>query len=280
MVSQIDSSPKVSIVMPAHDASFYISEAIDSVLQQTYANWELLIVDDGLVDAARTIVEDRQALDARIRVLRNKCSKGPAGARNTGIQASRGRYIAFLDSDDEWYPIKLACQVPFMLAERVVFSFSSYCRMSQEGRPIGKTIKAPLRLTYKQLLHFNPVGCLTAIYDTSALGKVFMPEAGAGGDARLGAEQVRRLGHEDYAMWLSILKRVEEKNSSLMRVAGLIDTLACYRVHSHGISSNKLRAGLFAWDVYRRHQRFGLVRSVVYTIRYGLYGVLRKIINW
>lgn len=262
--------------MPAYNAEAYIAEAIESVRSQTYDNWELLLVDDRSTDSTCAIAREKQRIDSRIVLLANDRSKGPAGARNVAIERACGRFIAFLDSDDLWHPDKLHRQVDFMLQGHVAFCFSSYSWITSDGKPLGKTIKAPPTLTYDELLHYNYIGCLTVMYDAFALGKVLMPEAGTAEDASLNRGTVRRLGHEDYAMWLSIVKRIQASNDPNMRVSGIADTLAYYRVNPEGISSNKLQAGLFAWDVYRRHERFGLVKSIVYTVRYGLYGLMRR----
>ncbi len=230
-------TPLVSVVMPLHNAADRVMEGVRSVQGQSLADWELLVVDDASTDDSGARVEALAAEDARIRVLRLECNGGPAVARNAGIRAARGRYIAFLDSDDAWAPDKLARQVALM--ERgVVFSFTAMERFDEQGRRLSAA-GVPERVAYEELLKTNYVGCSTAMYDTRYFGKVEMPLI----DRR-----------QDYGLWLRLLKQAEFGH-------GLNEPLVRYTVRSGSVSSNKLTTAGYTWRVYRELEGFSRVRS-------------------
>ena len=224
---------------------------------QTLGDWELLVCDDGSTDGSLSILREFASRDSRIRVLTSDGNEGPAKARNACIEASGGRYIAFLDSDDVWNPEKLEVQTKFMLAEQVAFSFSSYDRVDEGGRPLGtRVVKKPV--TYHDLLKSCVIGCLTAIYDTQALGKMYMPD-------------IRK--RQDYGLWLRILKRVPY-------AIPLEESLAKYRVRADSISANKLVAARYTWSIYRDVERLSVPRSAYYFGHYALRGILNSRLVW
>ena len=227
----------VSIVMPLYNAADRVEEGVRSVQAQSLSDWELLVVDDASTDDSVKRVEALAAEDARIRVLRLERNGGPALARNAGIREARGRYIAFLDSDDAWAPEKLARQVAAM--ERgAVFSFTAMERFDEQGRRLSAA-GVPERVSYEEMLKTNYVGCSTAMYDTRYFGKVEMPQI----DRR-----------QDYGLWLRLLKRVEVAH-------GLNEPLVRYTVRSGSVSSNKLTTAAYTWRVYRELERLSWVRS-------------------
>lgn len=246
-------SPRVSVVMPVWNAAATLGEAVASVQAQSVLDWEMLLVDDGSTDESRALAERLAGADSRIRLLGWAENRGPAAARNAGIRAARGRFIAFLDADDRWRPQKLALQLPVMETEGEALVFSSYQRIDEAGRPLGQVVAAE-RITYAAALYGNPIGCLTAIYDTERLGKLEMP-------------LVRR--RQDYGLWLEILRQ-------LPAARGLPEVLAEYRVRRGSLSSNKLVGARATWAVYRDLEGMGQARAGYYFLHYAVRGVLAR----
>lgn len=184
---------KVSVITPSYNSSPHISEAIASVINQSYSNWEMIIVDDCSTDNSIELIQSFVDQDSRIKLINLPENSGAAIARNTAIKAAEGRYTAFLDSDDLWHPIKLEKQIQYMKYKNIAFSFSSYEKIDENGLPFG-VVYIPKKVNYYKLLKTNVIGCLTAMYDAEKLGKVYMPL------------NTRR---EDFATWLAILKQVD-----------------------------------------------------------------------
>lgn len=224
--------PRVSVITPVWNAAATLAATIASVQAQTVTDWEMLIVDDGSTDGSGQRAAEVAAADPRLRLLSGP-HRGAAAARNAGIAAARGRFIAFLDADDLWYPDKLATQLPVLEAGAPLV-FSAYRRVDATGRPLGPVGlgpgAAPVRLSYAQALKGNAIGCLTAVYDTAHFGKVFMPDL------------ARR---QDYGLWLILLARGGE-------AVGLPQVLADYRVRPGSLSANKWVAAAATWTVLRQ----------------------------
>ena len=182
--------PLVSIITPCYNAAPFISQAIESVLAQSFGDWEMIIVDDCSSDDSLLIIQEYARIDSRIRYLRtDKPSGSPTLPRNMGIKEAKGRYIAFLDSDDIWLPNKLSDQLKVFEKSEVAIVFSNYEKVNLDGERSGREIIAPCEVDYPLLLKGNCIGCLTAMYDSALTGKIFFKE----------------IGHEDYVCWLSIL---------------------------------------------------------------------------
>lgn len=243
-----------SIVMPCYNSGTYIRQAINSVRGQTYRDWELLVVDDGSTDNSADIIKGMEQMDGRIKYLKTNVPSGsPIVPRNIGLENALGRYIAFLDSDDAWLPNKLERQMKmFEQYEDMAICFSNYEKMTEQGERNNRIIKAPSVTTYKQLLLGNVIGCLTAVYDTEKVGKVFF----------------QNHSHEDYILWLDILKR-----GYVARNTNTVEAL--YRVRENSVSSNKLKTLSWQWDIYRNVEKIGLLRSSYYFINYA-YRAFRK----
>lgn len=237
----------VSVVMPCHNAEPFLSAAIESVRAQSWPHWELLIVDDRSSDASHEIARRHADADPRIRVFQQPEKGGAAVARNRAIAEARGRWIAFLDSDDMWTPDKLERQIAFMRAKDSAFSCTAFSRIDEHGRGFGKVIPVPERATYDDMLDCSTVGCLTAMYDSARLGKVYMPEVAM---------------REDLVCWLSILKRIEF-------VHGLDEPLARYRIHTGSRSRNKLRAAWMRWRVMRDHEKLSWAKTMRHFMAYA-----------
>ncbi|GLS03834.1 glycosyl transferase [Chitiniphilus shinanonensis] len=251
-------SDLVSIVMPAYNAGPYIDQAIESVRAQTWQDWELLVVDDGSTDDTIAQVQRHAAADARVRLLHSGGQRSPARARNVAIAASCGRYIAFLDSDDAWLPNKLERQVAAMRQHGALLCYSSYYKMDRDGRRGDTPILARPWVDHGLLLKSNFIGCLTAIYDAAALGRVPMPD-------------IRK--RQDLALWLVLTQRIAaEFGPCRDKVLGLPEPLALYREHSGTVSSDKKNAAAWQWKLYREVVGLGRLAAAYYFVHYAVRG--------
>jgi glycosyltransferase involved in cell wall biosynthesis len=247
-------NPIVSVVMPAYNAGQVIGRALESVLAQSYAYWELIVFDDGSNDNTVDIVSAYAENDRRIQLLENETNIGPAASRNNAIRQAEGSYIAFLDADDTWHPEKLDRQIGFMEKHAVALSFTSYQRITDSNHP-AKLCVAKKEVNYAGALWKNPIGCLTAVYSVSMLGKQYMPD-------------IRR-GH-DYALWLQILRTTD-------KAYGIDDCLADYHVGSDTVSSMKVSTSRYIWKVYRDVEKLSLWRSAMYFLSYAIHGVIDRL---
>ncbi len=208
----------------------------------------MLIVDDCSSDDSLVIIQKYAEQDSRIRYLKtDKPSGSPTLPRNKGIKEAKGRYIAFLDSDDMWLPNKLSDQLKFLKSLRSLLFFSNYEKVNLDGERSGREIIAPCEVDYHLLLKGNCIGCLTAMYDSALTGKMFFKE----------------IGHEDYVCWLSILKQgYKAQNTNTVT--------ALYRVSDHSVSSNKLKAMRWQWNILRNEMDLPVYKAVYYFIHYAI----------
>jgi glycosyltransferase involved in cell wall biosynthesis len=230
----------VSIITPVYNSADYITEAILSVKDQIYPDWELLIVDDCSVDETEQVIRKFVEDDKRIRYFKLEKNSGAGVARNKGIQESKGKYIAFLDSDDKWYPEKLSTQIAIMEGKQYEFTYTDYLIINQES---GKEIpfEALLdKVTYSDEIRFNYVACSTVIYNREKLGKVYMP------DLR---------NRQDWALWIQLLK----KTDAAYRIK---KKLTIYLQRKDSISGSKFKMVKYHWFIYRRFLRHGLFKSL------------------
>lgn len=244
--------PVISIITPLYNCEKFISSTIQSVLSQTYQNWELLVVDDFSHDNSFAIAHEFAQNDSRIKLIKLSCNSGAAVARNAAIEASCGRYIAFLDSDDKWLPHKLDTQLSFMKHRKIAFSFSAYNKLNDSGRVVG-TVGVPERVCYTDLLKVCSIGCLTSMYDTKMLGKVYMP-------------LIRK--RQDLGLWLRLLKMEPY-------AYGINKVLAQYQLRSDSISANKCSASRFTWHLYRHVEKLSFPVALYYFSYYAVNGLLR-----
>lgn len=245
--------PIVSVILPFRNASATIGRALDSLAAQSFLEWEAVLVDDASVDGGAAVVATRAEIDQRIRLHRLPTNLGVAQARNYGIRAARGRWIAFLDADDRWHPDKLALQVPVLQAGTSIV-FSSYERVSVDGEDLG-TVAARARVAYRDALSGNPIGCLTAVWDRSRYGEAEFPILPM---------------HEDYAFWLSLLRQGGE-------ALGLPYVLATYQVSPTSLSGRKLRAARAVWSILRAEPGMTQPRLVLGFTTYVIRSVWRRL---
>lgn len=246
--------PLVSIIMPCYNAERYVAQSIESVLAQTYDNWELLITDDGSTDKSVEIISKYCTRDERINVLVPDEHQGIARARNMSISRARGRFIAFLDSDDVWYPEKLEKQVVFMLENDIAFTYSSYEIIDTQGNS-KKLVKDAGVMSYKKYLRNTIICCGTVVVDRDKTGHFATPIIATS---------------EDMSLWLIIMKRGFDAHP----VPG---PLHKYRITPGSASSNKIKASADVWRVYRRLEKLSLLKSSINFICYVFNAVKKRV---
>ena len=257
-------TPLVSVVMPMFNTADLVAASIRSVQAQTATDWELLVVDDHSTDGSFAVAGELAGDDDRVRVMQNAGPKGAPGARNHAITHARGRYIAFLDSDDLWLPDKLRKQLVLARESGAPMTFTSYYKITSAESleaadfvPNQRVVRAPARVEYRHLLRQDYIGFLTAMYDTEVLGKVFLPP-------------IER--RQDYAMVLSVLREGHV-------AAGLAEPLAVYRARRPGsLSTNKLTAARYNWHLYRDVERLSLPRAALAFGNYAVRGSLKWLV--
>ena len=248
--------PTVSVVMPLFNSATFMERSIRSVLEQTFADFELVLVDDCSEDGSLALARELSLTDARIAVVALPANLGGGGARNAGIEAAAGRYIAFIDSDDMWLRNKLEVQVAAMVRMRAALSYTDFSVINEQDEEQLVRI-APARVSYRQMLKSSVIGCSTAIYDTQILGKRYFP-------------MIRK--RQDFALWLSILRHVD-----IAYKGGGVLTI--YRVRTGSVSANKFSAAHFTWQVYRDVEKLPLPQAIYYFAHYALIGVGQRAIG-
>ena len=239
-------SELVSIITPTFNAEKFIRATIESVQKQSYQNWEMILVDDASTDQTVTIVKEFAQKDDRIKLTELPKNSGNGFARNVALEKAVGKYIAYLDADDLWLPVKLERQIQFLKANNLPFTFSFYDCIDEEGNDLHKRVEAPLNLKYEQLFFCNYVGNLTAIYDVDFFGKIVIE-----------ATQKR----QDWRLWLTILKQIEVTKP-------VPEILAFYRIRKDSISSSKFKLIKHNFGVYRDFHRFNFVFSALLMTRF------------
>lgn len=248
-------SIKVSIVMPLYNAAPFFEKSIASVLKQTYKNWELIIVDDCSTDGSGEQALEFSKLDSRVLYFRNAVNCGVATSRNVALDNASGRFVAFLDSDDQWEEDKLEQQVDFAVRNCSVITYCAYRRINESGKELG-VVRPKARVFYNDMLFRNHIGNLTAMYDKF----------------RLPSLRFKKVGHEDYIFWIEAIAQAGS--------AELVpnDTpLAKYLVRRASLSGNKIKAARWQWENYRRNLGFGFVQSTFYFVCYAVGSVFRKL---
>jgi len=245
----------VSVITPNYNCARFIGQTIESVLSQTYRNWEMLIVDDCSTDNSVEIIEKYIKQDERIKLFStDKKTGSPVEPRNIGIKNAQGRYIAFLDSDDIWLPKKLENQIKQFNDDKVVIVFSYYEKISEKGVRKNRIITSPSSITYNNLLKGDCIGSLTAIYDTGKVGKYYL----------------KHIGAEDYAYWLSILK-----SNYIARNTNTVEAL--YRIRNNSLSTNKIISAKWTWDIYRKELKLNIIKCVYYYIFYLIKAIIKTL---
>ncbi|MCM1048853.1 MAG: glycosyltransferase [Clostridiales bacterium] len=247
----------VSIIVPVYKAAAYIAETIEMVKRQTYIDWELILVDDCSPDNSADIIREIcKEKSERIRLICKERNEGAAKARNTGVEAATGRYIAFLDADDIWLPNKLERELAFMKEKQAAFVFSAYEFGNENAKGTGKIVKVPEMLTYKKALTRTVIFTSTVMFDMTKLnkGQIHMPNVES----------------EDTAAWWRILK-------AGYTAYGLNEVLAIYRRPAKSLSSNKITALRRIWNLYRKEEGLTIPVSAFCFCMWAVRATLRRI---
>ena len=242
----------VSIITPAWRAAAFIEATIASVIAQSYEDWELIVADDCSPDATRAVVAGWAAREPRIRLLEMPVNGGPAAARNGAIAVAAGRWLAYLDSDDQWLPGKLERQLAFHAGHDTALTYTGFRRISGDGAQLGHYIGVPARLDYNRLLGNTAIATSTVLLDRW----------------RTGAVTMKRVYYDDLACWLDVLR-----DGGI--AYGLDEDLMRYRVVGGSISRNKKKSALEVWRTYRDVEGLGLIRSTVSFAGYAVRGYLK-----
>ena len=247
-------SDLVSIIMPSFNTAKYITASIASVQKQTYPNWELIIVDDCSTDNTDEIVKPLLT-DTRIRYLKNEVNSGAAVSRNRALREAKGKWIAFLDSDDLWLPEKLEKQIAFMEKNGYHFSCTNYEEISEAGEVTGVRVTGPKKITKTGMYNYCWPGCLTVMYDAEAVGLIQIAD-------------IKK--NNDYAMWLKVCQKAD--------CYLLNECLAQYRKGRAGSVSSHSVKTMIGWHykLFREAEKKNSVVSVFNTCRNMVYGFYKK----
>jgi len=246
-------SLKVSVIMPAYNSEKTIEDSVYSVLDQTFGDFELIIINDCSSDNTFGKIYKIAEEDPRVRIYSNQKNLGVAETRNKGISLASGDLISFIDSDDIWDREKLEIQLDFLNKTDADFCCSSYEFIDINGEKIGKSYNVPSLLTYEQLLRENVIGCSTVL-----LKKEILPPA----------PFKSNYFHEDYVLWLKLLKKQ-------IKAVGISRPLVKYRIG--GRSSNKLKASCYRWKIYRKEERLPFIKSLFYFSIYFFNGLKKTV---
>ena len=246
-------NPLVSVVMPAYNAERFIAKAIESVLNQTIQDFELIVVDDCSKDATASIAEEYAARDSRVKLLKNEQNLRVAGTRNRALEVCRGEYVALLDSDDIWYPDKLEKQIALAKKENADIVYCSYALIDEMGEKSRNDFIVPDKTDFEHLLQSNVIGCSTVMITGEIARNYRFSETWF---------------HEDFVLWLRLLQEGK-------KAVGLTEVQVDYRVYSGSKASNKLKSAKYRWRIYREALEFSRWKSAGYFVRYAVSGFLK-----
>lgn len=247
--------PFVSIIMPSYNAERFIAESIDSVLAQTYQDWELVVTDDKSSDNTPKIVKGYCEKDQRIKLYLPGIHQGIAQTRNYSLSKATGRFVAFLDNDDLWVPTKLEHQIQFMLDNDLAFCYGNYELLNEDGSRMGKTICHAGIINYKKYLHNTIIGSGTVMIDTEKTGSLVMP---------------LNETSDDMALWCHLLKNG-------FCAYPMDEIILRYRMRSNSASSNKLKAAKDVWKVYRQQEKLPFFMAVECFLSYAYHSVKKRL---
>jgi len=243
----------VSIITPLYNGERFLGKTIESVLAQTYTDWEMIIVNDGSKDRSEEVAREYAAKDPRIKVF-SQDNAGSAAARNNGIRRAEGRYIALLDSDDLWEPFFLEQQLALLHDKKCALVCGAHKRINENDEEVLQPFFPPEKITYRSMLKTCSITCLTGLYDTKPFGKVYLHE------------EFRSL-RDDYIFWLEIMQKcgVAYGNQSIV---------GSYRIWN-SISSKKLKMARPQYRVYRDVVKMGFLRSHYFLFCWAVNGVIK-----
>ncbi len=294
----------VSVITPVHNAQDFLSQTIESVLNQTYQNFEIILVDDASSDLSRDIIDKYQKIDNRVKSVLLNENLGVANARNEGIKNANGRFIAFLDSDDLWKEDKLEKQINFMIENDYEFTYTGYELMDENGNMLGKVVHTKDRVDYNELLKHNVIGCLSVVIDRSKIQDIQMKKIRNGNmlgkvvhtkdrvdynellkhnvigclsvvidRSKIQDIQMKKIRHEDYSAWLKILKRG-------FVAYGLDENLASYRTRMNSLSGNKIKSAMWTWNIIRKEENTPLPKAVYCFSNYAFVNLKKHLFKY
>ena len=246
----------VSIIVPVYNAEKFITETVESVLRQTLEDWELILSENGSTDNTVELLKELEKRDSRIHVLLLGDNVGAAAARNAGMKAATGRYIAFLDADDLWKADKLEKELAFMKEKNAAFAFTGYEFGDEQAVPTGKIVRVPETLNHKQAMKNTTIFTSTVMFDTALIGKEKLEMPG--------------IKSEDTALWWKVLREG-------YLAYGLDENLVIYRRPGKSLSSNKMEAVRRIWYLYRKWEKLGLFKSLWYFLHWAVRAVARRV---
>lgn len=245
----------VSVITPVYNAAVFIEKTVDSVLNQSYTNFEHILVDDCSTDNSEIILREYMERDPRVKYVRLKENSGAAVARNTGLEHAKGQYISFIDSDDVWKPHKLEKQIRFMKDNHYAFTYTDFEMITEEGEIIPRSATLPEKLSYTGLLKNTAIACSTVVIDREVVGDFRMPLVRKG---------------QDTATWLQILRDLDF-------AYGLDEVLGQYRQVKGSISSDKVGALKRTWNTYYRLEKLPLPKALYYFGFYTFNAIRRRL---
>jgi teichuronic acid biosynthesis glycosyltransferase TuaG len=251
--------PVVSIVMPTFNSARFIEASIDSVLNQEFQEWELLVVDGGSRDNTQEIVARFSIVDPRVRLVPNPDDKGPAHARSEGVREARGEYVAFLDGDDLWLRSKLSIQIEFMRRTAVDFSYTQYRKMNSQGTEVSCPLCIHRRYDYPSYLFFRGIGCSTVVVKRSLFSEGVLNTYGP-------------WLAEDTLWWLILFREG-------VCAHGVFQALVLYRDTEGSVSKHRFRNQSSVWSIYRNHLRLSVIFASIAYVSYVVDVALRRFRN-
>ena len=246
--------PLISIITPCYNSAGFITATINSVLEQSYKNWELILIDDYSKDETCTLIEEFTAKNSNIKLIKLANNGGVSNARNIGLAAAKGKYIAFLDSDDIWQKEKLYIQLAYMEENSLPMSFCAYKRINEDGDVISRKINVPYSVNYNQLLSHNVIIFSTSMTLRSVIGDL----------------KFKKAGHEDWIFWLDVFKKCGNGY-------GINEELVFYRIRSGSVSANKLKVIGFTWKIYRESEKLGFFEAAYHFVKYAFATVWKRL---
>jgi teichuronic acid biosynthesis glycosyltransferase TuaG len=244
---------KVSIITPSFNSSKFIAETIQSVQNQTYKNWEMIIIDDASSDETEAIVRSIIEKDNRIQFYKLNQNSGPAVARNKGIEKASGDYMTFIDADDIWFPTFIENNIATIKKTGIPFVFSSYKRSNEQLEFVYSDFIVPEKVSYSDILKTNSISCLTAFLDIKSLGKKYMP-------------LIRK--RQDMGLWLNYLKVIPFAH-------GIQETQAIYRIRENSLSRKKSDLIKYQWQFYREVEQLNVFQSAYYMLHWMCRGFMK-----
>ena len=239
----------VSIITPCYNSEKYIKETYDSIKNQSYQNWEWIIIDDCSSDNSVNIVKNIS--DNRIKLVLNKSNSGAAVSRNKGLELAHGRYITFIDSDDLWLPTFLKTSIDYLKENQEELVYATYKRVDEKLNPLLNDFIAEDQIDYNRILFNCPIPMLTSVYDSKRIGKIRFPDV-----------ELR----EDHAMWIELLKKVKFARA-------IKEPLGIYRMRENSVSRNKLFIAKKQYSLYRNYLKLSIFKSMYYTFNWGVNGL-------